>query len=140
MKNQDIFKRHPKMTSYFETSDGVKFFTNHHAKGHAKSLGNKDVVEVKKKNLLKVSKPVKSSDLTSMQKAKLRAEYVKKLDNIEDVNEALKGETASTVLKAGEDRIAELKALDLDSDTGAVDDTGGVDPSEKGKNNTENNE
>ena len=48
MKNQDVFKANPKLTKYFKTSDGVKFFRDHDAKTHARTLKDKEVETVKR--------------------------------------------------------------------------------------------
>lgn len=61
---------------------------------------------------------VDSKDLTPMAAAKLRVEAIDKLNSIEEVEKALKDETAGSVKKAGTKRIAALKASKaLDSKT-----------------------
>ena len=138
-----VFKKHPNLSKYYETSDGTPFFRDHDAKNHAKSLKDKTVktVErgaepVKEKTVKavktsekveapKTEKAAKTSDkkevekgkLTPMQEAKLRVDAINEMATIAEVEKALEGETAKSVRKAGEERIAAIKATDaLDND------------------------
>lgn len=111
MEPKNVFKAHPNLKSYFQTSDGVKFFTAHDAKTHARSLDDKSVEEVKrgssKDNKTAKSKPEPSS----FEKAKLRIDAIGALETVEEVEKALEGETAKTVREAGEKRIEAINAL-----------------------------
>lgn len=51
-------------------------------------------------------------DLTPMQKAKLRVHAIKKLDSVSEVEAALKGETAKSVIEAGQTRIKAIQEVD----------------------------
>lgn len=130
-----VFKQHPNLKEYHETSDGTKFFNPHDAKNHAKSLKDNTVKTVKRgaasepeadqktsksakaekpaaKSTGKKSDKVDSKDLTPMAAAKLRVEAIEKLKTVKEVEAALEGETANSVKKAGQDRIAAIKAAD----------------------------
>lgn len=121
----NTFKRHPLLKEYFETSDGSKFFIDSDAKNHAKTLKDTTVKTVKRvdeiikavkekaeanKTTAASSNKESDSKITPMQAAKNRAEEITKLETVEAVKEALKDETAKSVIKAGEERIAELEA------------------------------
>lgn len=54
----NIFKSYPKLTVYYKTNDGTKFFTENSAKNHAKTLDDKTVTPVYRK-------PAKSKSSTS---------------------------------------------------------------------------
>jgi len=129
-----IFKTNPKLEHYFKTADGNAFFTEHDAKNHATSLKSKKVEKVERpfvKEKAKATPPVDTEgakknkktpakkdkgdkgtekDLTPMAKAKLRIVAIEKMQTVADVEGALKGETASTVIKAGESKIRVLNA------------------------------
>lgn len=97
-----VFKQHPRLKRYYETTDGTKFFDEGLAKNHAKTLKEKEVKTVKKgKNLEDKPNP--------MLAAKLRGEAISKMDTVAEVEKALEGETAKTVKEAGEARIEQLK-------------------------------
>ncbi|AUS04489.1 hypothetical protein [Pseudotamlana carrageenivorans] len=108
--DKSVFKQHPHLKSYHETADGTKFFKPEHAKLHAKSLKDKAIKEVKRPVLESVE--VVLEELTPMQKAKLRVRDIKKLDTVEAVKAALEGETAKTVIEAGEQRIRAIQDVD----------------------------
>ena len=138
MSNQDqVFKQHPSLKSYHKTSDGTPFYKKENAQAHARGLKDKKVTEVvnpdpKSAPSAPVQKPAskkdkgsnkpestpsknqntldKLEDLTPMQKAKLRKNAIAKLESVEAVKEALKDETAPSVLKAGEERIIALES------------------------------
>lgn len=124
-----IFKSNPNLQQYFETSDGVKFFREDHAKSHARSLKVKAVKTVERSLGKKTDESPASTEpeatataskkapaaksekkLTAMQLAKLRVDAIEEMTTIEEVNQALVDETAKSVLKAGADRIAAIKA------------------------------
>lgn len=116
MKKQDVFTANPKLAKYYKTSDGVKFFREHDAKTHARTLKDKDVETVKrpagstakdseKKTASKAENPEGGEELTPMQKAKLRVEAIEKMATVEEVEKALEEETAKSVIKAGKARI-----------------------------------
>jgi hypothetical protein len=121
-----IFELNPGLKEYHKTSDGVKFFTPHDAKNHARTLEDKKVS--------KVLRPIKGkatndsqvdTDTTSKtqagpatnnvkkpnaaQQAKLRKDSISKLETVALVNKALKDETAKSVIEAGKARIVEIK-------------------------------
>ncbi|EGV44339.1 hypothetical protein BZARG_783 [Bizionia argentinensis JUB59] len=124
MQNDQVFKQHPNLESYYQTSDETNFFKDSDAHVHAKSLKGKRVTEIVNENpgaanvstkqtVTKANKTApKLDDLTPMQKAKLRIEAIEVLETVEAVTEALKDETAKTVIAAGEARI---EALELDA-------------------------
>lgn len=115
-----VFKNHPHLKQYHETSDGVKFHTEDTARAHAKSLKDKKVKKVERSdevlNKTEAPNPQASKEqLNPMQAAKLRVEAVEKMGTVAEIEKALEGETAKSVLKAGAERIASLnasKALD----------------------------
>tara|TARA_R100000306_G_C4376873_1_gene142305 strand:+ start:2922 stop:3446 length:525 start_codon:yes stop_codon:yes gene_type:complete len=73
--------------------------------------------EKKKAAKVEDSGTVDSKELTPMAAAKLRKEAIEKLDSIAEIEKALEGETAQSVIKAGNERIAAIKATDaLDSE------------------------
>lgn len=106
-----VFNANPKLEQYFKTADGNAFFTEHDAKNHATSLKSKKVEKVERPFVEENTKatPVKK-DLTPMAKAKLRIVAIEKMETVADIEKALKGETASTVIKAGESKIRVLNA------------------------------
>lgn len=107
MKDKNVFDTHPKLKECFQTSDGTPFFQEHDAHTHARSLEDKEVKHLKRP--VKAIKATKKK-LTPMQEAQLRAEAIGKLETVEAVEAALKGETAKTVIAAGEEKIAAIKA------------------------------
>ena len=102
MERQEVFKTYPKVDEFFETSDEQKFFNESDAKNHARKL--------KDKHISKLERGVEMAKQSSKPSAEERIEAIGKLETVEAVNEALKGETAKTVKQAGEDRIAELES------------------------------
>lgn len=117
MKNQTVWDLHPKMQICYQTTDGVKFFKPENANTHARSLKDKTVETLKRPSGLEALEPKapKLDELTPMQKAKLRKRAIERLETIEAVKEALEGETAKSVIKAGEARIAELENPSTDT-------------------------
>lgn len=113
----NVFKKHPTLESYHETSDGVKFFTESNAKNHAKSLKDKKVKEVERSTEIETPKKgTKPKEPNPMQAAKLRADAINEMQTVAEIEKALEGETAKSVNKAGADRIAAIQA------TNALDD------------------
>lgn len=118
-KTKSVFELNENLEAYHQTSDGTKFFREYDAKSHARGLKDKEIKRVKRKDEVseentdapakKEKKASKGKSLTPMQEAKLRAEAVDKLENVEAVKEALKDETAKSVIKAGEARIETLE-------------------------------
>lgn len=127
----DVFKRNPDLKKYYETVDGTKFYKEDAARAHAKTLESDKVVTVdrplKKAGNAKPNKAkpseggkgsgtVNSPELTPFAAAKLRKEAIEKLTTVAEIEKALEGETAKSVIKAGNKRIAGIKASDaLDS-------------------------
>lgn len=113
---KSVFDLHKNLKEYFETSDGFKFIKEADAKTHARSLKDKEVKNVKRPLNKDTSAGDGNTDnkgsgeLTPMQKAKLRAEKITKMDDVAAIKEALKNDTAKTVKDAGEARIKELEA------------------------------
>jgi len=122
MKKPDVFKAHPKLEKYFKTSDGTKFFQEHDAITHGKSLKDKTVEPVKRPAEVEADEPVKKpgtkkpekdstpGELTPMQKAKLRIEAIEKMETVAEVEKALEEETAKSVKAAGQERIEAIEA------------------------------
>ncbi len=122
MKKPDVFKSHPKLEEYFETSDGTKFFQEHDAKTFSRTLKDKSVKTVKRPAEVEADEPVtktpadkstkgsKPEGLTPMQKAKLRIEAIEKMETVAGVEEALKEETAKSVIAAGKAHIEAIEA------------------------------
>lgn len=114
-----IFKNNPNLKHYFKTSDGMAFFHEHHANTHAKTLEDRDVEKVKRpKDKKSASKDQDKSQNgnknngtqeTAAQAAKRRKEAIVKLETVEEVEKALEGETAKSVINAGNARIEEIK-------------------------------
>lgn len=111
MKTSDVFKTHPNLKSYHQTSDGVKFFTPHDAKVHARNLEDKTIKAVNRSANAENAPAKKESKkaLNPMQQAKADVKEIATLETVEAVEAALEGKTASTVLKAGEERIDAIK-------------------------------
>lgn len=111
----ELFEKHPNLERYYETSDGTKFYKEHHAQTHARTLSDRDVETVKRKDQAKSkTKPKRKGkkDLSPMAAAKLRVEAIEEMQSVSEVEAALKDETAKTVKEAGANRIATLKASD----------------------------
>ncbi|NIJ45057.1 hypothetical protein FHR24_001496 [Wenyingzhuangia heitensis] len=101
----EVFQEHKNLKEYHETSDGNKFFDALMAKNHAKGLKVKEVKSYKRED----HKPKKKEKVVKLS-AEDRIKAVEVLETIEAVEDALKDETAKTVLTAGEKRIEELTA------------------------------
>ena len=97
---KSIWDINPNLKAYHQTSDGEKFYTDHDAKSHARSLENKDVKKVKR--------PVAVVRLSAEQ----RIAAIKAMETVAEIEVALKGETAKTVKEAGAERIEELNAAE----------------------------
>ena|SRR5690554_257564 len=120
----EIFKRNPNLLFLFRTSDGTHFYENSDAINHGKTLKDRSVVKVgrndapakapkaeaPKSKKEKAEKEVDTKELTPMAMAKLRVEAIEKLETVAEIEKALEGETAKTVLKAGAERIAAIQA------------------------------
>lgn len=139
-KEDKVFQKHPSLKKYYKTSDGTAFYKKEHAQAHGRGLGNNSVEEVvnpdpkavsfvpakklqdeskkssKGKNLKSgenlTNTNGKLDDLNPMQKAKLRVREIEKLATVSEVEAALKGETAPSVIKAGETRIKAIQEVD----------------------------
>lgn len=118
MKPEKVFKAHSNLKLYFETSDGVKFFTKNTAENHAKTLENRFVKEVKRTSFKKSDidgagaknkNEGEKTNGTPAQGAKKRKEAIIKLETVVEVEKALESETAASVKTAGAERIEELK-------------------------------
>lgn len=105
----DLFNQYPKMSEYFQTSDGQKFFKEDTAKLHAKSLEDK--------NIKKVERPSKSKatvqDETKTETAKDIVAKSAEMD-LATAQDYLATEEAleaprKTVVEALQKRIAELQ-------------------------------
>lgn len=120
--SKQLFKENPSLDSYFETSDGNKFYKEHDAKAYAKKLKDRKVTEVGRDSLPSLDtdndletdlNPVKNTD---KKPAKLTSEEriaaIEKMINVADIEVAIKGEKAKTVLAAADKRIAEIMATD----------------------------
>lgn len=116
MKPEQVFKQHKSISSFFETSDGTKFFTENLAQNHAKSLGDKSVKEVKKAGLKSQDKKSTSQDKLD---APARIAVINALETTKEVETVLKGEKAKTVLEAGAERIKAIEAAASGSGEGA---------------------
>jgi SOS-response transcriptional repressor LexA len=103
MKPEKVFKQHQSISSFFETSDGTKFFTKNLAQHHAKSLEDKAVKEVKKS--AKQNSPDSKTNKSIKLGASERIEAINALETVEAIELALKDETAKTVIAAGEEKI-----------------------------------
>lgn len=110
----EIFKNHPELEKYYETSDGTAFYNESNARNHARTLEDKTVKavnrETEKKEPVKKEQKDKGEKPSPFAAAKLRIEAINELNTVEEVEQALSEETAKTVLKAGAERIAALKA------------------------------
>jgi len=98
----NLFEQYPKMSEYFETSDGEKFFKEDTAKLHAKSLEDK--------NVKTVSRPTESPKATT---AEAILKLVDEMD-LETANDYLSAENAlakprKSVVDALKAQIAELE-------------------------------
>lgn len=99
----DVFKDNPNMKSYFQTSDGTKFYDENSAKNHGKTLQDQSVEEVKRSAKIEDSKATKADDIL-----KLVPDM-----NLETANEYLTAENAlksprKTVVDALIAKVAEL--------------------------------
>lgn len=110
----EIFKNHPELEKYYETSDGTAFYNESNARNHARTLEDKTVKAVNRnpetKEPEKKKQKPKNGKPNPFESAKLRIEAINELNTVEEVEQALSEETAKTVLKAGAERIAALKA------------------------------
>ena len=96
-----------KLSTLKKTSGSKEFnFKVSVVKKYPKGAKNKKQAPAKKDKGNKGS----GKDLTPMQKAELRIVAIEKMETVADVEDALKGETAKTVIAAGESRIKTLKA------------------------------
>ena len=107
-----VFKQHPNLKEYHETSDGVKFHTDDNAKAHAKSLKDKSIKKVVRGKAEPEPEPNAPEKVNPMQAAKLRVEAIEKMQSIAEIEKALEDETAKSVLKAGSERIAAIQATE----------------------------
>jgi len=122
MKKPCVFKSHPKLEKYYETSDGTKFFQEHDAKTFSRTLKDKAVKTVKRPAEVEADEPVKKAvdskstkdskpgELTPMQKAKFRIAAIERMETVAEVEKALKEETAKSVIAAGKNRIEAIEA------------------------------
>lgn len=107
MNKETLWDNYPNLKTFFETSNGTKFFKESDAKTHAATLEDKTV---KTLNRPMEDAPKSPDDLTPMQLAKLRIEAIEALETVEAIEAALKGETAKTVIAAGNAKIEAIKA------------------------------
>ena len=114
-KEKSVWDLNPELKAYHQTSDNNKFFSADAAKTHARSLKDKTVEEVKRpvgeKAKSKDSDTVKASKnaLTPMQEAQNRVKAISKLTTVEEVNKALEGEKANSVIEAGKAQISVIE-------------------------------
>jgi predicted phage tail protein len=120
MKNP-TFKKHPNLPEYHETSDGTQFFQMNDAVNHSKTLNDKSVETVKntgektEKAADKTEKAAKktataSKKLTPMQEAKLKVKAIEAMETVAEIEVAIEGIKAKTVLKAAAAKIEAIKA------------------------------
>ena len=87
-KGKNIFEQYPNLEEYFETCDGQKFFKEAAAKTHARTLEDKEVKKVLKKDFKVVSKPktfdIKKAGLEEL-KALLEKEKSEKKPNAKEI-------------------------------------------------------
>lgn len=85
---KSIFEQYPNLEEYFETSDGQKFFKETAAKTHARTLADKEVKKVLKKDFKEASKPktipIKKVGLEEL-KALLEKEKSEKKPNAKEI-------------------------------------------------------
>lgn len=62
----DVFTDNPNMKSYFQTSDGTKFYDENSAKNHGKTLQDQSVEEVKRPAETEDSKSNTAKDIIAM--------------------------------------------------------------------------
>ena len=125
-QSKAVFKNYPTAKVVFGTTDGQFFLNESHANIHATAEGkvfkieNENVQETAPVlNVVKGNKDVanstdatKTAKAAKMQKAKKEAkalvETIATLETVDAVNEAVKGKTAKSVLKAAAARIEVL--------------------------------
>lgn len=115
----DVFDRYPNMKSYFETSDGEKFFTEDSARNYAKSLENTKVTEVER--------PIENGETILTAKEIIAKASSLDLDLVREFLDAEnKSETPrKTVITALEKRISELESSDKVEDLSSKDSEAG---------------
>lgn len=97
---KDIFETNKELDVCYKTSDGIAFYTPHHAETHAKTLKNKKVVKHTRDEY--EAKKNKSTE-------KERIELINSLTTVEEVTAVLKDEKNTKIKAAGEKKINELK-------------------------------
>ncbi len=110
--SKDIFNKHKGLDVIYKASDGTAFYTENNAKNHANKLKNKAVEKVTRAEAMKGVKEETGGDSDMKLSAEQRIEVIQGLKTVKDVEEALKGEKASTVKAAGKARIEELGRVD----------------------------
>ncbi len=85
---ENIFEQYPNLEEYFETSDGQKFFKETAANTHSRTLEDKEVKRVLKKDFKEALKPktipIKKVELEEL-KALLEKEKSEKTPNTERI-------------------------------------------------------
>lgn len=85
---ENIFEQYPNLEEYFETSDEQKFFKETAANTHSRTLEDKEVKRVLKKDFKEALKPktipIKKVELEEL-KALLEKEKSEKIPNIERI-------------------------------------------------------
>lgn len=115
-KMQFIFKQHPNVEEFYVTSDDQAFFNASDAKNHAKTLENKEVDTIKRRDVLKVESTESKAESTGDDE---RIALMAKL-------EALGGKAAKNIgLDKLKEKIAELEAGKVESTKSKVESTGG---------------
>ncbi len=98
----EVFERYPEVDKVYVTSDGCKFFKEHYAQSHARSLEDKDVEVL---NRTETSNEADEGDNPDLE---ARIALIQAMATIEEVQNALVGESNEMVLNAGQERIAAL--------------------------------
>lgn len=112
----NIFKQYPGMDSYFETSDGEKFFTENAAVMHSKLLKEKGVTEVFRNKQITADEDAPALDIEPAKQESVK-DITAKIPtmDLEALEAYLAAENVSempraTLVKALQKRIAELQA------------------------------
>ena len=86
-KTDSVFKRHPKLTTIFQTNDGFLFFTLNAAQNHAKTLEKKSIKTIDRPaKIVDDSEAEEKAKQEAANKAKKEAEEKAKQEAAEGAN------------------------------------------------------
>jgi len=131
-----VFKNHPDLTEFFQTSDGQAFYTENAARTHARTLKNKTVVLVQKSDQPEETKPAgKTVKLPKKNKERdeLVARYAELYGKAPSANSKVE-----TLKKRIEEKEAELKAQEASKEAESSENTEAQEASKETEESEEN--